>query len=114
MDRALWQQIMGAVKDNFARVNHRPCQWYSVSSTLYLLTHIYDTYAVITNADWLENDKRFREAYAPTDPIEVVWCHINDAVAYADANSTPYSPNQDVDNAYQLVFNTGIFAADFW
>ena len=31
---------------------------------------------------------------------------------YADTGSMPYSMNQVVDNAYQLVFNTGIFAVD--
>ena len=31
---------------------------------------------------------------------------------YADAGSTPYSSNQVTDNAYQLVFNMGIFVAD--
>ena len=60
------------------------------------------------------NDKRSRKAYAPTDPIEVVWRQIDDKVAYGDPGSTPYSTKQVVDNAYQLVFNKGIFAADFW
>ena len=94
------------------RVNHKPHRGYSESSTLDLLAHLYKTYSVISNADWLTNDKRFREAYAPTIPIEVDWRHIVDAVAYADARSTPYSNKQVVDNAYQLIFNMGIFTAD--
>ena len=101
-----------AVEDTLLRVKHKPHRGYSGSSTLYLLTHLYKTYSVISNADWLANDKRFCEAYAPTFPIEVAWRHIDDAVAYANAGSTPYSNKQVVDNAYQLVFNTGIFAAD--
>ena len=59
----------------------------------------------------LANDKRFREAYSPTVPIEVAWRQIDNAVAYANAVSAPYSSKQAMDNAYQLVFNTGIFAA---
>ena len=70
------------------------------------------TYAVISNADWLDNDKRFREPYSPTVPIEVTWQKIDDAVANADAGSTPYSSKQVTHNSYQIVFNTGIFAAD--
>ena len=46
-------------------------------------------YAVIPNSDWIANDKRFRKAYTPTDPTKVVWCQIDDAVAYADTGSTP-------------------------
>ena len=67
-------------------------------------------YAAISNADWLANDKRFREPYSPTVPIEVAWKKIDDSVAYANAGSNPYSSKQVEDNAYQLVFNTGIFA----
>ena len=77
MDHSLCQQLIGAVKDG--------------SSTLYLLTHMYVTYSVITNFDCLATDKHFREAYARTDPIEVVWRQIDDAVAYSKAGSTTYS-----------------------
>ena len=79
-----------------------------------LLTHLYKTYAIIYNAELLAKNKHFCEAYTPTDPIKVVWRQISDAVAYVDSVFTPYSPKQVVYNAYQLVFNTGIFAADFW
>ena len=112
VDRSLRQKLIGAVKDTFMWVKHKPHRGYSGSSTLYLLTHLYKTYSVISNADWLANDKRFCEAYTPAVPIEVAWRHIYDGVAYADAGSIPYSNKQVVDNAYQLVFNTGIFAAD--
>ena len=77
-----------------------------------LLTRIYETYAVKSDAYWLANDKRFREAYTPTNPIKVVWHQIDDVVAYVDAGSTPYLPKQVVYNAFKLVLNTGIFAVD--
>ena len=93
---------------------HKPHHGYSGSSTLDLLNQLYTTYAVISNADWLNNNKRFCEPYSPSVPINVAWGKINDTVAYADAGSTPYSSKQVSDNAYQLVFNTGIFAADCW
>ena len=76
------------------------------------LTQLYETYAVISNPYWLANGKSFRKAYTPTEPIKVVWRQIDDAVAYADAGSTPYLTKQVVDNAYQLVFNTDIFTVD--
>ena len=112
MDCVLRRQLIGAVKDNFVRVLHRPHLGYSRSSTMDLLTHLYVTYAVITNADWIANDKRFPKAYAPTDPIEVVCRKIDDTVAYANAGSMPYSSKKVIDNAYELLFNTGVFAAD--
>ena len=54
------------------RVKHRPYRGYRGFSTLDPLTHIYETYAVISNTYWLANNKRFREAYTLTNPIEVV------------------------------------------
>ena len=111
--REICQKLLGTVKYNFVRVKHRPHRGYSGSSTLDLLTHLYKTYDVISKTDWIANDKRFCEAYVPIVPIEVTWRQIDDAAAYANAGSTPYSSKQVVDNAYQLVFNTGIFAADF-
>ena len=93
-------------------VKHKPHHGYSGSNTLDLLTHLYETYAAIFNAEWLANDKRFREAYPPTFPIEVASRHIDNKVTYANAGSTPYSRKQVMDNAYQLVLNTSIFAAD--
>ena len=101
VNRALHQQLIGAIEDTFMPVKHKPHKEYSGSSTLDLLTHLHETYAVILNADWLANDKRFCKAYAPTAPIEVAWWQIDDAVEYANAGSTPYSNKQVMDNAYQ-------------
>ena len=89
LDRALQKQLLGAVKDNFVWFKHRPQEGYSRSSTLDLLTHFYDTYALIYNTDWLVNNKRFCKAYTPTDPIKIGWRQIDDGVAYANSGSTP-------------------------
>ena len=82
---------------------------YIGSSTMDLLTHLYTAYAMITNTDWLTNSKRFRKAYAPTNPIKFVWRKIDNPVAYAKAVFALYSTKQVIDNAYQLIFNTGVF-----
>ena len=112
VDRALWQQLLGAVRENFVRLKHRTHRGYRVYITLDLLNHLYDTYFIIYNADCLDNEKLFCEEYAPTNPIQVVWRQIDEAVTYTNAVSTPYLPKKVVDNAYHIVFNLGIFAAD--
>ena len=100
IDRALCQKLLGAFEETFFQVKHKLHRGYSRSSKLDLLTHLYKTYTMISNADWIANNKLFREAYSPTNPIEVVWQQIDDAVEYADAGSTPYSSKKVVDNAY--------------
>ena len=62
VDHALCHELMGAVEDSFMQVKHRPHRGYSRSITLDLLTHLYETYAVISNADWIANDKHFHKA----------------------------------------------------
>ena len=99
VDRTLRQQLLGAINDTFLRVLDKPHRSYSGSSTLDLLTHLYATYSVISNADCLENNMCFREPYSPSVPIEVAWRRINDAVAYANAGLTLYSSKQVTDNA---------------
>ena len=51
VDRALCQQLLGAVKDTLVRVKHKPHQGYSGSSTLDMITPLYDNYSVISNAN---------------------------------------------------------------
>ena len=63
VDHALCQQLLGTIEDTFLRFKHKPHHGYSGSSTIDLLTHLYETYAVISNADWLTNENCFCEAY---------------------------------------------------
>ena len=85
VDRALRQQLLGSVKDIFLQVKHNPHPGYSGSRTLDLLTHIYETHAVISNADWLANENRFRKPYYTTVPIKVACQKIDNAVAYTNS-----------------------------
>ena len=45
-------------------------------------------------------------------PIETLFRQIENAINYAAAGNTPYSPAQVLAIAYQIVFQTGIFADD--
>ena len=51
VNRALHQQLIGAVEDTLVRVKHKPHQGYSGSSTLDMITPLYDNYSVISNAN---------------------------------------------------------------
>jgi hypothetical protein len=77
-----------------------------------LLTHLYTNYAKITPADLDKNDVAMKQPCDVNQPIEILYKQIEDSIEFAAAGQTPYSPEQVLSIAYQLVFRTGIFVDD--
>ena len=77
-----------------------------------LLDHIYSTYANISASALQDNDKRLHSPYDSNQPLETLIDQIKNAVDYASAGETPYTPAQVVGIAFQLMFQTGIFNDD--
>ena len=108
-DRAIKQQVIGAVDNTYIRaLKHRQTGFANVT-TLQLLTHLLTTYGRITPYQLEENDKRFKKPFDPNQPFETLVEQIDDATDYAIAGGSPYTVSQIVSNAYNLVFNTGMF-----
>jgi hypothetical protein len=55
------------------------------------------------------SNTRFRAKWDPNQPFEMLVEQIEDAIDFATAGQTPYTDKQVVDNAYTLVFSTGLF-----
>jgi hypothetical protein len=81
-------------------------------TTRQLLDHLYSQYAQISAADLQANDASFKTAYDPNLPIETLFDRVKDAVDFAAAGNTPYSPAQVVATAYQLIYATNMFLDD--
>jgi hypothetical protein len=79
---------------------------------LQILVHLYRNYAKITPADLDNNDRAMKQPCGVNQPIEVLYQKIKDAIEFTAAGQTPYSPEQVLSIAYQLVFRTGIFSDD--
>jgi hypothetical protein len=79
---------------------------------LQILAHLYTNYAKITPADLNNNDQAMKQPCDVNQPIEVLYQQIEDAIEFAAAGQTPYSPEQVLNIAYQLIFRTGIFSDD--
>ena len=58
-----------------------------------LLYHLMDRYGNMTAANIKANEARINEAFIHSQPIDVFFQHINDAVQYADEIKTVYSKN---------------------
>jgi hypothetical protein len=111
-DKALKQLLLGAVDDMFVRSLATKYIGYLNVTTKEILTHLYNQYARISAADLQDNDVAFKTAYDPNLPIETLFDQVENAVDFAAAGNTPYSPEQVVATAYQLIFATGLFLDD--
>jgi hypothetical protein len=76
-------------------------------ATRALIVHLMTSYSQITPTELAVNDIRYCAAYDPSQPIELLFGQIGDAIDYAGAGGSPYSAAQVVTNAYALVLNTG-------
>jgi rubrerythrin len=76
------------------------------------MAHLYTNYAKITPADLDGNNRTMKQLCDVNQPIEVLYQQIEDAIEFAAAGQTPYSPKPILDVAYQLIFCTGIFSND--
>ena len=84
---------------------------YATVTTLELLHHLYNRYGVIIPNDIDDNDKRMKEPYDVTKPIETLYDQIEKAVEYADAGKAPYNTMKILAHAYLLLNNTGHYMA---
>lgn len=108
-DRALKTILIGAIDEAYIRSLRDKYIGYANVSTLDMLSHLYDTYARITQGALEENDQRLKQDWDPNQPFEVLIDQIEDAVDFAAAGKTPYTTEQIVNSAYNIVFQTGLF-----
>ena len=104
--------LIAAVDDAYIRSLRDKYIGYANVTTLEMLTHLYDSYARITQGDLDENDRRMKQAWDPNQPFETLIDQIEDAIDFSAAGNTPYSRQQIVNAAYNAVFRTGLFADD--
>ena len=76
---------------------------YANVTTLQMLTHLYNSYARISQFDLEENYKRFKQQWDSNQSFEVLIDQIEDAIDYAASGNTPYSKEKITKMAYNIV-----------
>jgi hypothetical protein len=109
-DKSLKQLLLGAVGDIYTSALKHRVTGYANVSTRRLIEHLYSKYGNITAGDLEANEQRMKTPFDPNEPIEALYTQLEAAIDFADAAGTPYSVNQLVTTAYNLVFKTGLFA----
>ena len=82
---------------------------YGKTTTRALLDHLYSTYTNISASTLQDNGNRLCALYDSNQPFETLIDQVENAVDYASAGDTPYTPAQVAGIAFQLVFQTGLF-----
>ena len=77
-----------------------------------ILAYLFQNYGNITQYDIEENDKKLKEKWDANTPIEMLFDQIEDAQDFAAAAGQPYSNNQLLTTAYNLVYATALFFDD--
>jgi hypothetical protein len=111
-DQALKQLLLGAVEEMFIRCLQTKYLGYLNISTQQILDHLYAQYARILAANLQDNDVTFKAPYDPNLPIEMLYTQIENGMDYAAAGLSPYSTEQVINNAFQLIYATGMFVED--
>ena len=108
-DKAIRQLLLASTDKLYVQSLCHKYIGYRKTTTQALLDHLYYKYAKIYASALQDNDKRLRAPYDSNQPLETLIDQVKNAVDYASAGDTPYTPSQVVGINFQLVFQTGIF-----
>ena len=108
-DKALRQILLSTVDEIFIRSLRHKYVGYGLTTTRAILDHFYTTYANISYKYLQENDAVFRIPHDINQPIESLFDRFENCGDYAAAGNTPYSLEQVIDIAFQIVYHTGLF-----
>jgi hypothetical protein len=112
VQKAISALIIGAVDEIYFQALSLLLVGLATQTPLDKLSHLYQAYANINAADVQANDVAMKAGYDVNQLIETLFRQMENAIDYASAGNTPYTPAQVLAIAYQIVFQTGIFADD--
>ena len=96
----------------FINVLCDPHAGYANTTTLQLLTHLYDTYGRITDVDLRRNQEIMTESFDVNLPIEAFYRRIEECVDFAAHGRTPFTPEQVVSSSLYTVQKSSLFHDD--
>ena len=106
VDSALVAQIFEALDEIYLLALRRNIVGYSGVTALNFLDYLYSNYAKITGTMLKENNKSMRIPFDANQPIEILFCQIDDGVSIAACVQRPFSPEHILGLAVQVVTAT--------
>ena len=112
MNDALCKLILDSVGEIYLRALRQAHVGYSNIKARDMLQFLFTQYGIITPHDLQENNSKFYNAWDPTTPFETLIAQIEDAVEFAEDGKQPYTSQQILNNAYNLVYRSGLYFDD--
>jgi hypothetical protein len=109
VDQAFKKMIIDAFEDPYLNALSDEIFGYANCTSLQLLSHLLTYYAIIAPTELTQNYECLNKPHDPNQPIENLFQHIQDAIAFAVAGGKPYGDVMIVNVAFTLIFNTGVF-----
>ena len=112
VNAALRKQILEAVDEIYLRSIRQQHIGYSNTPSRDMLSFLFTQYGKITPQALALNNKKFEKEWDPTSPIELLIDQIDSCQEFAIDGGQPYSNEQILNNAYTLIFKSGLFFED--
>lgn len=110
VEKTLRQQIIAAVEPSYlAALRNR--QTNSINLPIDdIIQHLYDTYGKITPKSLQDYEDRTKQMmFDPQQPIDDIFNAVMNLADYADAARAPYSQQQTINTAYNIIAKSGKF-----
>ncbi len=108
-DKALRNMLIDAVPDIYLRKIKDKQIGYSNVTCLQVLTHLWDNYGVITQAELDENQDRMRTPWHPPMKIEALFAQLSEGENFAEQRREKPPVASVIRIGYNLILNTGLF-----
>jgi hypothetical protein len=109
VEQAIKKLILKAFDDAYLNELSDEVVGYANCTSLDLLTHLLNFYAMIAPTELTQNYERLNTPCDPNQPIMTLFQQIQDARAFAVAGRQPYGADMIINVAYTLVFTTGLY-----
>jgi hypothetical protein len=99
VDQAIKKLLIEAFDDAYLNALSNEIVGYANCTSLQILTHLLNFYAMIAPTELTQNYERLNTPYDPNQPIETLFQQIQDARAFAVSGGQPYGASMIVNVA---------------
>lgn len=110
VEKALTQQLVSAIEDKYLLAFKNRTTGQFNGNLLDIIQYLQATYGQISPAQLSVFEKETVEmTYDPIEPIDIVFDKIEDLLMYGDFAQCPYTAEQAIQKAYNIINATGVY-----